>query len=97
MEDIEDFSGEDDEHQYSKINNNFCAFVDYEGDGVWYLGIMDMSNPHKPVVADILDRDEEIHTLVRRAVYQWGVAIEELWVSPCGTMLGMLAGSGMAV
>ena len=69
------------------------AFIDYEGDGKWILGIM---NPQTRTVLDVLDEDECIHTLARRAVDGWGADPTELWLSPCAAILALL-GVGMEV
>jgi hypothetical protein len=69
------------------------AFIDYEGDGKWILGIM---NPQTRTVLDVLDEDECIHTLARRAVDAWGADPTELWLSPCAAILALL-GVGMEV
>jgi hypothetical protein len=69
------------------------AFIDYEGDGRWILGIM---NPQTRAVLDVVDEDECIHTLARRAVDAWGADPEELWLSPCAAILALL-GAGMEV
>lgn len=79
--------------QESFDNTDQMAFIDYEGDGEWIFGIM---NPQTLTVTEVLDADECIHTLARRAVDSWGADPSELWLSPCAAILALL-GDGMKV
>lgn len=75
-------------------NDDQMAFIDYEGEGEWIFGIM---NPRTRTVTEVLDADECIHTLARRAVDSWGVDPDTLWLSPCAAVLALLMGVGMEV
>jgi len=81
-------------HELVGKNEDQMAFIDYEGDGKWILGIM---NPQSRTVTEVLDADECIHTLARRAIDSWGADPEELWLSPCAAVLALLMGVGMEV
>lgn len=74
-------------------NDDQMAFIDYEGDGEWIFGIM---NPQTHTVTEVLDADQCIHTLARRAVDTWGANPADLWLSPCAAILALL-GDGMKV
>jgi hypothetical protein len=79
--------------QESFGDDDQMAFIDYEGDGQWIFGIM---NPRTHTITEVLDADECIHILARRAVDGWGADPDELWLSPCAAILALL-GDGMKV
>ena len=78
--------------------NDQMAFIDYEGDGLWMFGI---ATPNYEIqdfdIADIIDRDSDLNKLVKRAVMDWGVDPYELWVSPCGREIALLALNGKKI
>ena len=89
-----EIDGDDDSQTYSSEADGLddqVAFLDYGFGGSWVVGIM---NPHKTGpdrLIDILDEDVDINSLVKRAVYDWGVDPNELWVSPCAKEVATLA------
>jgi hypothetical protein len=90
-----------DDEQYDTDHENYedgntplpsdqVAFLDYGNDGLWIVGIM---NPHEQGdrrITEIIDEDSDINSLVKRAVYDWGVDPHELWVSPCAKEIATL-------
>jgi hypothetical protein len=94
----------DDINEYnSQYNSGFeastdqVAFVDYEGDGLWAFGILEMDATGKPQIRETIDRDSDLNKLVKRAVMDWGVDPTELLVSSCGREIALLALKGKKI
>lgn len=75
--------------------NDQMAFIDYEGDGLWMFGIATPDYETQDFsIAEVIDRDSDLNKLVKRAVREWGANPHELWVSPCGREIALLALNG---
>jgi hypothetical protein len=75
-----------------------CPFVDYEGNGLWAFGILGYNEDTDAVeIRETIDRDSCLNKLVQRAVLDWGVDPYELWVSPCGREVALLALNGKKI
>ena len=88
----------DDTNEYnSQYNSGFeastdqVAFIDYEGNGLWAFGILEMGADNTPEVRETIDRDSNINNLVKRAIMDWGVDPTELMVSPCAREIATMA------
>lgn len=55
--------------------------ADYEGDGWWAVSIVSFTKNGRRAVT-VIDRDREIHTLVRRVVAQRGIDGNNIMLSP---------------
>ena len=78
--------------------NDQMAFIDYEGDGLWMFGIATHNYEIQDfAISEIIDRDGDLNKLVKRAVMDWGVDPYELWVSPCGREIALLALNGKKI
>jgi hypothetical protein len=77
--------------------NDQVAFIDYEGDGLWAFGILEMGADNIPEVRETIDRDSDLNKLVKRAVLDWGVDPTELLVSSCAREIAMLALKGKKI
>lgn len=55
--------------------------ADYEGDGWWAVSMVSFTKSGRRWVTPI-DRDREIHTLVRRVVAQQGIDGDNIMLSP---------------
>jgi hypothetical protein len=71
--------------------NDQVAFIDYEGNGLWAFGILEMGADNIPEVRETIDRDSNINTLVKRAIMDWGVDPTELMISPCAREIATMA------
>lgn len=71
--------------------------ADYEGDGWWAVSIVSFTKNGRRAVT-VIDRDREIHTLVRRVVAQRGIDGNNIMLSPIAAyvttmvLLGQKAG-----
>ena len=77
--------------------NDQVPFVDYEGDGLWAFGILEMGADNIPEVRETIDRDSDINKLVKRAVLDWGVDPTELLVSSCAREIALMALKGKKI
>jgi len=71
--------------------NDQVAFIDYEGNGLWAFGILEMGADNIPEVRETIDRDSNINTLVKRAIMDWGVDPTELMISHCAREIATMA------
>jgi hypothetical protein len=55
--------------------------ADYEGDGWWAVSIVSFTKNGRRAIT-VIDRDREIHTLVRRVVAQRGIDGNNIMLSP---------------
>lgn len=83
MHDDDDQYETDYEGENSSVPEDQVAFLDYGRGGKWIVGIMNPNKQGNQRLTEIIDEDSDINTLVQRAVYDWGVDPNELWVSPC--------------
>jgi hypothetical protein len=86
-----DYSGSND------TQNDQIPFVDYEGDGLWAFGILELGADNIPEVRETIDRDSDLNKLVKRAVIDWGVDPTELLVSSCAREIALLALNGKKI
>ena len=92
----------DDMNEYETLNDQL-PFVDYDSHGLWMFGIMtpDHNSPDGigcgMTVLQTIDRDSDLNKLVKRAVSEWGVEPNELWISPCARELAVMALRGMKI
>ena len=91
MRDYDDDQYETDyEGENTSLPEDQVAFLDYGRDGMWIIGIMNPNEQGDRRLTEIIDEDSDINTLVKRAVYDWGVDPTELWVSPCAKEIATL-------
>ena len=89
-----------DENEYNAsfgTSTDQIPFVDYEGDGLWAFGILQMDSEGLPQIRETIDRDSDLNKLVKRAVWDWGVDPHELLVSSCGREIALLALKGKKI
>jgi hypothetical protein len=90
-----EIDGDDSDEEFQSSNTGSgdgdqVAFLDYGRDGMWIIGIMNPNEQGDRRLTEIIDEDSDINTLVKRAVYDWGVDPHELWVSPCAKEIATL-------
>lgn len=82
-----------DEWNSNDILPTSLVVADYEGDGWWAVSIVTITKKGKRVIT-VIDRDREIHTLVRRVVADTGMNGDNIFLSPAAAFVTTMVVTG---